>query len=114
MKERLRLLGHVLPIKDDRLAKVVCFFFLPSIRDQKKRKSSQNGVRRGHNGGCLRVSDLGTSWEGVKSFEQTGVEEKYEPLCWVLLAWCCRVLGAGSNSSSGNFRIKLRRKKLGK
>ena len=61
MKERLRWLGHVLRIKDDRLSKIF-FFGQPSGATRKA--------------GCPRLGwedvinkdlkEMGTSWEGVK------------------------------------------------
>ena len=49
MRERLRWLGHVLPMKDDRLPKIVIFGqpsspFQPAVKGQTKRRSSPNGV----------------------------------------------------------------------
>ena len=45
-KERLRKLGHILQMKDDRLPKVlIC---IPSIWRQTKCRLSPNGVRRGN------------------------------------------------------------------
>ena len=61
MKERLRWLGHVLRMKDDRLPKIV-LFGQPSGATQKAGRSCL---------GCEDVinkdlKEMGTSWEGVK------------------------------------------------
>ena len=60
MKERLRWLGHVLRMKDDRLPKIV-LFGQPSGATQKAGRPCL-GL-----GGCHRdLKEMGTSWEGVK------------------------------------------------
>ena len=62
MKERLRWLGHVLRMKDDRLPKIVLFGQLSGATGKAgcPRLGWENVLNKD-------LKEMGTSWEGVKS-----------------------------------------------
>jgi len=61
MKERLRWLGGVLRMKDDRLLKIVLF------RQPSRAKQKAGGPRQGWDGLINKdLKEKGTSWESVK------------------------------------------------
>ena len=61
MKERLRWLGHVVPMKDDRLPKIVFF-----LADRPKAKQKAGRTRLGWEDVIRKdLKEMGTSWEGV-------------------------------------------------
>ena len=85
MKERLRWLGYILQMKDDRLLKIILF-------GQHSRAKRKAGRPRQWWEGVVNndLKEMGVSWEGVnREALNIGLEEERALLCWPQAAWCC-------------------------